>query len=58
MDKNFLKHLERIENKLDLIIKSFSLEFCSQKEKKEDPDQYHFPWYNNFKPANPSDVLK
>jgi hypothetical protein len=56
MDQNLFKQLERIENKLDLILKSFST--TETKKPEDSQDQFYFPWYNDFKPATPSDVLK
>jgi hypothetical protein len=57
MDKNLQEQLQRIENKLDLVLKTFSSD-TKNSEALKDTDQYYFPWYNDFKPAFASDVLK
>jgi hypothetical protein len=57
MDKNLQEQLQRIENKLDLVLKTFSSD-TQNLETLNDEDQYYFPWYKDFKPAFASDVLK
>jgi hypothetical protein len=56
MDKNLQEQLHRIENKLDLILKTFSPEIKNT-EVSQEPDQYYFPWYHECKAAVPSDIL-
>jgi len=54
---NIAEHLKRIEEKLDYIIEATGLEEINQRM-LDDPDQLHFPWFQNYIPSQESDVLK
>ncbi len=54
---NIAEYLKRIEEKLDYIIEATGLEEINEKM-QENPNQLHFPWFQNYTPAKESDILK